>query len=174
MSDGFGRAAERTAITINRRRFLRKVADSLFTGMAVAATGAGWSTILSSVANATDASHCAGQSDQGPGCPGANAGYPCGPSRCCNYTTGHAGCDCGRAGAKCKTNSENSNCYSKDLREYSVDGCWTCNNAPCISGSKIVTTCCDCRTSAARCNDRDLGGGYGRCIAHSKTTVSCG
>lgn len=79
-----------------------------------------------------------------------------------------------QAGAKCKTNSENSNCYSKDLREYSVDGCWTCNNAPCISGSKIVTTCCDCRTSAARCNDRDLGGGYGRCIAHSKTTVSCG
>lgn len=176
MSDGFGRAAERTAVTINRRRFLRKAADTLFTGVAVAATGAGWSAILSSVAQAAHTQACSGNPSNLQGCPGAAAGYPCGPSRCCNYTTGHAGCDCGKPGAKCKTNSANSNCYSNDFRDYG-DGCWTCNG-PCNSGTRIITTCCDCRTDAANCHDTNLGGscgsdGCGRCVSHSKTTVSC-
>lgn len=172
MSDGFRRAAERTAVTINRRRFLRRVANTMFAAVTGVATGVGWSAILSSVAQAAHTQACSGNPNSLKGCPGAAAGYPCGPSRCCNYTTGHAGCNCGKPGANCKTNSENSNCYSNDFRDYG-DGCWTCNG-PCNSGNRIITTCCDCRTSAARCNDPDLGGGYGRCVAHSKTTVSCG
>lgn len=177
MSDRLERVAEHTAVTMNRRGFLRRAANKLFAGIAVAAAGAGWTAIMSTAAQAVVNMVCEGASNRGLGCPGAAAGYPCGPSRCCNFirSGAPANCNCG-SGGNCLGQASSPNCFGNDFRFWGTSsaspGCWTCNG-PCSGGSRIVTTCCDCKTNASNCKDPDLGSNRGRCIAHSKTTRAC-
>ena len=172
--------AEGAAIAINRRRFLRRLANGTFFVAATAAAGGGVDILRATVAWATDETCCEGSNNVGLGCPSSSiSGYPCGPSRCCNYIRPGApnNCDCGLSGADCKTNTQSSNCYGRDKRDWSLDGCWTCRG-PCYRCStdppiqcRRVTTCCDCKTNADHCNDPDKGNNRGRCISYSVNIV---
>lgn len=172
MSNNVQGAAEVVARRINRRRFLRRAADGVFRGVALLASGAAIETVLAGIASATSGT-CSGP---GPGCPGALADYPCGPSRCCGFIRpgAPANCDCGASGV-CRSNSGSyPNCYGHDYRHYpqNTGGCWTCISN-CHSSVRRTTTCCDCKTNASVCNDPDLGSNRGRCIAWSQSQTSC-
>jgi hypothetical protein len=170
--------ATRAATTIDRRRFLRRLAEGSFIAVATVAAGGGLDVLRASVAWAVDETCCAGQPNVGDGCPNTStSGYPCGPSRCCSYTSGHTGCNCSKSGAGCKTQSENANCFGPDSRHYSQSTCWSCRG-PCYRCStdppiqcRKITTCCDCKTDASACNDNDLGSGYGRCVSYNIQVV---
>jgi hypothetical protein len=178
MSKGAERIAESATIAIGRRRFVRMAANRVFAAACLVATGTIVRDLLSQTAVAVSG-ECAGQADKGLGCPGSQAGFPCGPSRCCNYTTGRPNnCDCGKGNANCKTQADSPNCYGDDHRHYS-GGCWTCigdcllcSQDP-VTHCKKVTTCCDCKTNANNCNDNDLGSNRGRCIAYDTNTINC-
>lgn len=165
--------AESAAISINRRRFIRRLANGVFYVAATTAAGGGLSILRSTVAWATDETCCEGSANAGIGCPSSTlSGYPCGPSRCCNYTNGRpANCDCATNSGGCKSNAQSNNCHGQDLRHYGGTGCWTCRG-PCFRCNttppqqcRKVTTCCDCKTTADNCNDVDQGGNRGRCIS---------
>jgi hypothetical protein len=179
--------AEAVTFTIDRRRFLRRAANSTFYILSVSAAGGVLSLLGEQSALAAVNVECAGLGNTGLGCPNqAASGYPCGPSRCCNQVRSGtpAGCDCsvGSNSVTCKTHTGNQYCFGSDHRAW-LDGslspgCWTCTSqcfnicgpqGPC----KTITTCCDCKTDAAACNDPNLGSGRGRCIAYHSATVFC-
>lgn len=175
VSETLERVTERVVDVIDRRRFLRKMATTAFSTLAMLAAGAGLDLLRSRPAWASHVTACSGN---GLGCPSQPAANnPCGMSRCCNYIRARTprNCNCRKSGATCKTNSDSVNCYGRDTRAY-TDGCWTCPGrcVSCTGGCcRIQTTCCDCKTNATNCGDPDLGGNRGRCIAWAQTAFSC-
>jgi|HubBroStandDraft_1064217.scaffolds.fasta_scaffold13314_6 hypothetical protein len=149
------RIAERVAAKVERRKFLRRSAQSVFVVLAGVAAGEGWQVFKSASAYACDCndSSCT----NGKGCPtGGEFGlHPCGPSPCCSSLS--SSCDCGSGGA-CKSGG---NCQGHGYSIYS-SGCWSCPVV--MNGYVYITTCCDCTVKAA-CNTP-----YGRCISWSIAT----
>jgi hypothetical protein len=138
--------------TIDRRAFFRKSAGATFKTVAVLAAGGALATAVATPAWA-DCGGCAGS-----GCPtvidyrGRRVSKGCGPSRCCNYTSGmNSGCNCW-TGSGCKRNS-----YCGGATGY----CWSCAVVTLIAPNGCqygyVTTCCDCNT---HCYAADCGGGH--------------
>lgn len=180
MADVAGKVAEAVVEKIDRRRFMRRAARGAFIALALGSTASGRHVLRSSLAQlVVKGDTCSGPA---PGCPGSAAGNPCGSSRCCNYIRSGApnNCDCsvGSNSTTCKTHSTSAtsttspNCYGDDTRFYS-NRCWTCVG-PCSSGTRYTTTCCDCKTNKANCNDPNIDGtNRGRCIAFHKTSASC-
>lgn len=161
-----GRLAEAMAHRIDRRQVLRKTSRYAFFMLALAA--AGEAEIITASKAFAHTVHCSGSIHVGLGCPGSTYGYPCGPSRCCNYIRpGYPStCNCAN-GSSCISGT--THCTGLKTNIYPT-GCWTCtyvNNTLC----KIyTTTCCDCGTSG--CGDPNDQ--YGpRCVGHS-TTVQNG
>jgi hypothetical protein len=169
MDDGVEKFAVGVARLLDRRSFIRKVAANTFKAAAVFAVGGTVVDVMATPAYA----NCGGSA--GAGCPKATdinghvVSRGCGTSRCCGYLNGRrSSCNCA-SGTSCKTTS--GYCYGKDTRYWST-GCWTCTVVTKRSGGcyyGYVTTCCDCKTSASRCSDPNLGSGYGRCIGYTST-----
>ena len=110
------------AKAIERRRFLRKAATSLFYGSVAVASGAvSLSTFLANPAMASGA--C---------CPSC-----CGPSPCCE--TNCCSKNCCAAAPNQQNCLDNAACNGFDTRFY-ANACWTCVNGT------LVTHCCDCHT----------------------------
>jgi hypothetical protein len=132
---------------MERRRFLRKTANTLFYGLAATAAGeVGLLTFLTSPAQATGA--CCAFSCCGPS--------PCCGTSCCNK-------DCCGSNATCKNNG--STCLGQDFREYpsSSTGCWSCSACP------HSFVCCDCKTN----NTSGCSNFTNRCICE-ETVNFCG
>ncbi len=158
--------AERLSVgvarTIDRRAFLRKTAGAAFKVAAVLAAGSGIATAFATPAWA----NCGGCA--GPGCPkvknykGNTVSKGCGPSRCCNYTTGISSyCNCG-SGTSCKSGTY----HCKGSTGY----CWSCAVVTLIGSNGCqygyVTTCCDCNTY--HCSVKGCTGVYDNiCISYS-------
>lgn len=153
------RLASKIALTIDRRRFLRKSAQGAFFFFSAGALGAGldWAGTQKAFAHTA---HCAGSGNMGLGCPGGSAGYPCGPSRCCGYIrSGYpTSCNCSNGSGGCITNSH---CLGEQYNIYS-SGCWTCSYFNSTNNKLYTTTCCDCGTTG--CGDSS-----GRCVSVSQT-----
>lgn len=134
----------RVAEGIDRRRFLRRTAGSVFATASVLSIG----RLLRPAVAYGYTSYCY---SPGSGCP-----YGCGPSTCCNSRSG--GCDCSAAAAGCKSGT--TNCHGK-ANTWGGDACWTCEYYRCTSNHlyQIITTCCDCVTSG--CGDSS-----GHCISY--------
>lgn len=183
MSDVVRRGAEEVAARMNRRRFLRRAANTVFYAVSVASAGGGLALIQGSRAwaVAVDAHVCEGQANVGPGCPNDPIlNGPCGPSRCCNFirSGAPANCNCAKGATNCKTQADSPNCFGEDHRFWLTTGCWSCRGDcfVCPGGGascRRVTTCCDCKTHAGNCNDPDQGGNRGRCINYDIATVAC-
>ncbi len=140
MSQRFDRGALEVVGAMNRRRFLRGTANSLFSGVAVLAAGGGLSAFMASPAEAAPAT--------GQGCP-----VGCGESPCCSYSGRSTACHCA-TGTTCKSGT--ANCKGMDSSCYTQSGgCWTYRSACATCGVNCccitTTTCCDCKTSG--CGD---------------------
>jgi hypothetical protein len=184
MSEFVNVTAQELAARINRRRFLRRAANTIFYAVSVTAAGGGLSLVQGSRAwaIAVDMHICEGVGNEGKGCPDDPIlNGPCGPSRCCNFIRAGApsNCNCAKGALDCKTQSDSPNCYSNDLRAWPQTGCWSCRGdcfrCPDGGSCRRVTTCCDCKTNQANCNDPNLGYGdnRGRCINYDIVTVAC-
>lgn len=181
MSEFVKISAEELAARMNRRRFLRRTANTLFYAVSVTAAGGGLSLIQGSraYAVAVDMFICEGQANVGDGCPrDPILNGPCGPSRCCNFTSGRpSNCNCASGATNCKTQANSPNCFGEDHRAWTNTGCWSCRGdcfrCPDGGSCRRVTTCCDCKTHASNCNDDDKGGNRGRCINYDIVTVAC-
>ncbi len=177
------RAAYRVVDVMDRRRFLRRLAQGSFVAVAGSTVGLLPGILRNLPAAAATCGTC---NSTGFGCPTVSGvGLGCGTSRCCNYLRPGAptNCKCGTtttgtaadppAGSVCFSGT--SYCGGNDLRTW-PGWCWTCSKTIQYSGycNKWTTTCCDCKTSATLCGDPDMGGGtdQGRCISYSamKTT----
>ena len=142
----------RLAATMNRRRFMRRVAGSTFAGVAALAAG----RLISPTSAFAYASYCEGVA--GPGCPKG-----CGPSRCCSSHTG--GCQCSDGSNHCKSGTANCHGYAGT---WGGQNCWTCTYNQCIGRCyyRVSTTCCDCATSGCDSNNR--------CIAYTTSYTIIG
>ncbi|HZC99453.1 MAG TPA: hypothetical protein VFA46_04435 [Actinomycetes bacterium] len=172
MDDSVEKFAVGVTRLLDRRSFLRKIAANTFKAAAVFAVGG---TLVDFMATPAYA-NCGGSA--GPGCPkvtdinGKTVSRGCGTSRCCNYLNGRpSSCNCA-SGTTCKTTS--GYCYGRDYRYWGSSGCWSCTvvtkydrSTGCYYG--YTTTCCDCKTNASKCSDKNISGGYGRCIGWSST-----
>ena len=141
--------AERLAVVIQRRSFLRRMATTLFYGAVASSSGTlSLTTILADPAQAA-----------GPCCPTC-----CGDSPCCD--TSCCGAPCCRptaqwdTGGPCK-NTTSGQCRGKWTGAYN-DACWCCP----VSGSPPYRKCCDCKI-ASGC------GGRSHCICHKRVSQMC-
>jgi hypothetical protein len=113
------------ATKIERRRFLRNSASTLFYGAVLTSSGAmTLGTFLASPASA--------QTGGGGCCPSC-----CGPSPCCGTSCCNKQC-C--SGATCNATKDGT-CLGRDTTWGSLNGCWSC---PSQCGGS-TNTCCDCR-----------------------------
>lgn len=131
---------------IERRRFLRKTANTIFYSiMTTAVAGFSLGGLLSDPAQATGG---------GCGCPTNNC---CGPSPCCNTSCCNKNC-CSPNSSTC---NHNANCDGEDTSSPYNSTCWSCTS---MVGCQ-TTTCCDCKTlgSMANCSN-PLG--IHRCICY--------
>jgi hypothetical protein len=144
--------AERLAVVIERRSFLRRLGNTLFYSAVASSAGAlSLSTILADPAAAQTGACC-------PSC--------CGPSPCCG--TSCCGADCCRprdqwdTGGPCK-DSTSGQCRGKwtGTGGYN-DACWCCF----VGGSPPYRKCCDCKI-ASGC------GGRSHCICHKRVQSLC-
>jgi hypothetical protein len=159
MTEQVHKLSVRVAESIDRRRFLRRTAGSIF----ATATAISVGRLLRPAAAYGYVSAC---DSPGSGCP-----YGCGPSQCCNAPGRPAGCDCGSAPAQCKAEN-GAHCHGGDHSSWNPANCWTCDYYQCISSNQyhIVTICCDCKTSGC-------GDGLGHCISYQTQVFhigSCG
>jgi hypothetical protein len=153
----------RIARTIDRRAFFRKAAVNAFKAAAVLTAGGTLAEVISTPAWANDCGTQANfKRNNGLGCPAVynvaknhGAGgymYPCGPSRCCNYTKGmSSSCNCWN-GSNCKRNHTCRGRENGQNAPYPGTGSWTCVYTSAVSGNmkKICTTTCnDCLTIAS-------------------------
>jgi len=141
--------AERLAVVIERRSFLRRVGNALFYGGVASATGMiSLSTFLADPAAAA-----------GPCCPTC-----CGPSPCCETSCCGAQCcrprDQWASGGPCK-DTTSGQCRGKYTGAW-ADACWCCN----VGGSPPYRKCCDCKI-ASGC------GGISHCICHKRVGSNC-
>jgi hypothetical protein len=162
--------AEDLAGAIDRRRLLRRAANTVFKLAAVTAVAGPITAFFRTPSVFAYPSFC--EPSAGPGCPnGSLDGHPCGPSRCC-LSAGAGGCNCSLGGATCKSGTVN--CKGTDPNTWGTNvNCWTCNGPQYTQnqGGSIcyyrrVTTCCDCKTSGCDANNR--------CISYSQSTVFLG
>lgn len=126
---------------IDRRRFLRKLGESLFYGMVAVASGAvSLSTFLADPAYAAGA--C---------CPSC-----CGPSPCCETNCCSKPC-CQSSPYRWRCLNNGSTCLGYDYGTYS-DACWSC------SSGDNTTHCCDCKIN----NESGCSNPYAtnRCICY--------
>ena len=158
--------AVQIAKAIDRRGFLRRVARTGFVAAAATSVGAALDGVFAVPALAYASSCAQSEGDPvGPGCPNDSTfrPYPCGPSRCCNYTSGKpSGCGCSSGNATCLSGT--THCKGK-AGTWSGTSCWTCTgNTYGPNGCLLhITTCCDCATSG--CGDSS-----NRCISYSVIT----
>jgi hypothetical protein len=145
----------RVAESIDRRRFLRRTAGSIF----ATATALSVGRLLNPAVAYGYVSACES--------PSADCPYGCGPSQCCNAPGRPSGCDCSAPAAGCK--NDGMNCHGK-AGTWNGTSCWTCDYYSCVSHHQyhIITTCCDCSTSG--CND----GTNMRCISYQTQVYSVG
>jgi hypothetical protein len=152
-----GRLAEGLARRIERRRFLRNTARTMFIATAAVAAGEGLQAMRAGNAFACDCndSSCA----QGRGCPsgGVYGLHPCGPSPCCSSLS--SSCQCATSGGGCKSGG---NCHGAGTNIYSSH-CWSCTVTQACGNPgcecNYTTTCCDCNVASS------CGTPYGRCIS---------
>jgi hypothetical protein len=157
--------AVKIAEGIERRRFMRRAAQTAFFLAAGVTVGGGLDLFGASKAYANP---CGKKSNvPGLGCPKGGAtsvyGYaPCGPSPCCDYY-GSGPCNCANA-------SHPGLCLSSgrcagDGYYYANSNCWTCGVN--IQGNEWLTTCCDCEYKDKYKTDCKPSKGYyaGRCIS---------
>jgi hypothetical protein len=129
------------AKAVERRRFLRKAATSVFYGMvAVSAGSVSLATFLADPAEAAGA--C---------CPSC-----CGPSPCCETSCCSKNC-CGSPRNRCVDNG--SSCLGRYTADWpNAGGCWSCR----VSATTVVH-CCDCKiNSTSGCG----GGSKKVCICY--------
>ena len=137
------------ATTMERRRFLRKIGNSLFYGAAAVATGRGFKFLLSSAAVSPDSGAC---------CP-----VGCGPSPCCSTTCCDKNCcKTGKGSDTCINNG--STCLGPDYRDY-TSGCWTYVYTSYLG---TAVTCCDCKTN----NTSGCTNSINRCICYHQFKLS--
>lgn len=169
-NDAFGRLSKSLAVRMDRRGFVRKAGRGIFATTALLAAG-GVAEVTRATPAFAYASSCASSEGdrRGAGCPGGGhwgSRYPCGPSRCCTYTSGRpAGCNCSNLYASfCKNNG--GRCRNL-AGTWGGASCWTCQSPSfgCGVGCTCVyqTTCCDCRTSG--CDSDNI------CISNVTSTV---
>jgi hypothetical protein len=133
------------ATTMERRRFLRKIGNSLFYGAAAVATGRGFKFLLSNPVGPDAA--------QGPCCPVGCGPSPCCATSCCDKNC----CQTGKGSDTCVNNG--STCLGKTYGDYHTTGCWTYVYTKTLG---TAVTCCDCKTN----NTSGCTNSINRCICY--------
>jgi hypothetical protein len=148
--------AQRIALAIDRRRFLRGSARTIGGVLGVILAGEGLQTAFASRASAATIYSCDGANfGVGVGCPSASVyGRPCGPDPCCVGLSSSCNCSDTPGTTYCYPKGHKADCmgYANDYSGGQLSSCWTCYGPiyDCFTGCscRYITTCCDCATTA--------------------------
>lgn len=143
------------ATSMERRRFLRHIANTLFYGGAAMAVGRNFKFLLDNP----------GARSGDPETTGACCPIGCGPSPCCSTTCCSKNCCTG--GKDHDTCIDNgTDCLGKTTEAYSTGGCWVH-----VYTSQLGTAvrCCDCKTNNQTGCSNPIGAN--RCICYNEGRI---